>query len=193
MNNNYHINFQARLGKNITQNLRKEFDYNETQFLKYEKLFQKTFETQIDKNTIVDINKGRSLMFSHTLFPDIKYCKSHKLPKDKPLGQTLLNQCPKDVANGEFRLFELIISTAINKGKSFKNLFKISEKFKNDNSKASFQDLINIAIRIKKEKPKSKLDYWDFSCMRQKMMQEELQDPNSHLSTIIKNLGLSLN
>ena len=57
MKNGYNINFQARLGKNVTQSLRKEFGYNDTQFLKYENLFQKTFETKIDKNTVIDINK----------------------------------------------------------------------------------------------------------------------------------------
>ena len=44
--------FKAKLGKNITQTLRKEFEYNPVKLQKYEQLFQDTFKKNIDENTI---------------------------------------------------------------------------------------------------------------------------------------------
>jgi len=190
--NNSSTMFQAKLGKNITQTLRKEFEYNPAKLQKYEQLIQDTFNKNIDKNTILDINKENKLMFSHTLFPRIKFCQNYKLPQNEPLGKRILNQCSKTIANGEYNLFQLIISTSINKGKSFKMLFKLSEKLENSSSKKRFQDLLNIATRIKKENPKSKLTHNDFLTMQMKIMEEDLHTEGSELSNLIKNLGLSI-
>lgn len=184
--------FKAKLGKNITQTLRKEFEYNPVKLQKYEQLFQDTFKKNIDENTILDINKENKLMFSHTLFPRIKFCQNYKLPKNEPLGKSIINQCSRTIGNGEYNLFQLIISTSINNGKSFNKLFKLSEKLENDSSKKSFQNLLNIATRIKKENPKSKLTFNDFSSMQMKIMEEEMHTEGSELSNLIKNLGLSI-
>ena len=190
--NNSSTMFQAKLGKNITQTLRKEFEYNPAKLQKYEQLIQDTFNKNIDKNTILDINKENKLMFSHTLFPRIKFCQNYKLPKNEPLGKRIINQCSRTIGNGEYNLFQLIISTSINNGKSFNKLFKLSEKLENDSSKKSFQNLLNIATRIKKENPKSKLTFNDFSSMQMKIMEEEMHTEGSELSNLIKNLGLSI-
>ena len=91
--------FQAKLGKNLTQELKKEFKYNSTKLEKFEKIFQDAFKKNIDENTILDINKENKLMFSHSLFPRIKYCQNYKLPKDNFLGKRILNECAKTIAN----------------------------------------------------------------------------------------------
>lgn len=185
--------FQAKLGKNLTQELRKEFKYNSTKLEKFEKIFQDTFKKNIDENTILDINKENKLMFSHSLFPRIKYCQNYKLPKDNFLGKRILNECSKTIGNGEYNLFQLIISTSIKNGGSLKKLLKISKKIKNNTSKQRFQDLLNVANLIKKENPKSKLTHNDFANMEMKIMEEEMHREGSELSNLIKNLGFKLN
>ena len=183
------ISFQARLGKNILKKVSKEFEYDQNKVNKYSKLFENTFISNIDENTIVDINKNNYFVFNNSKCPNIKYqYKYSKLRVKTNIAKTLLNECSKIFANAENNLFKVIIGNYLRDGKNVQFLEDFANSaITNPKSKKNFLENLNIAKRIIKENPNSKLLKYEFDNMINKMMQEDAQNPESELYKIINN------
>lgn len=183
------ISFQAKLGKNILKKVSKEFEYDKNKVSKYSKLFENTFISNIDKNTIIDINKNDYFVFSNSKCPNIKYqYKYSKLMVKNNIAETLLNECSKIFVNAENNLFKVIIGNYLRLGKNVPFLEDFANSaISNPKSKKNFMENLNIAKRIMKENPNSKLLRYEFDYMINKIMQEEAQNPQSELYKIINN------
>ena len=57
---NNDISFRAKLGKNLLKQINKEFGHDKIRMNKYVQLFDDTFASNIDKETVIDINKKRN-------------------------------------------------------------------------------------------------------------------------------------
>lgn len=184
----YPPSFHAKLGNKLIKTVQKEFNNDSNKMRKFEKLFTDTYEKNLDPNTVVDINDKRNWIFSHTAFPNIKFCKKNFLNKDKSIAHNLITECTKVIGNGEFQLLRTIISKSANNGKNFDEIRKLSEKITNPKRKKDFLEEIAIAERIKKENPSSKLTLPEFTFMSNKIGTEKLQDPNSDLWELMHSL-----
>ncbi len=184
------ISFKARIGTNTIKSLKKEFNGDKTKIAKFEQLFQDTFAKNLDDNTIIDLDKSNNYIFSHTQFPKIKYKTNQKLVFKKSLSNSLIQECPKIFAGIENKMFRTIIARSIKNGKSFEQLEDIVQKiFKNEKSKKYFLQNMNIAKRIKKECPNSKLKDFEFDYMNIKIMEEEAKTPGTEMYNLIHNFG----
>ena len=183
--------FRAKLGKSIIKKLNKEFDYDKTRTDKYVRLFEDTFASNIDKETVIDINKNNNFVFSTNHFPNIKYQHSSKLKVDKSAAKTLINECSKIFSSGENDLFKIIISKYLNKDFRIQPLENIANNLINPSSKKHFLENLQIAERLKKENPKSALTREEFLYMQNKIMQEESETPGTKLYNLINNFDKS--
>ena len=68
--NNYNITFQAKPGSKLLKSVKKEFHGDKERTRKFAGLFEDTFTNNTDKNTVIDINKNKNLIFSNNLFPN---------------------------------------------------------------------------------------------------------------------------
>ena len=192
MNIQNNITFQAKPGANVLNIAKKEYGYTPERLEKFINLYKDTFIKNIDENTVVDLTADNKYIFSNELFPNIKYLSNVALEIKEDLLQSFVNECPKILARIEGYMFKDIISKSIFKGSSFENLAKIAEGIKNGGRKKEFLRNLNLAERIKKENPNSKLTPIEFDAMSCKLMQEEAETPGTPLyDTIHKIIELS--
>ena len=184
------LSFRAKLGKNIIKKINKEFNYDKTKTNKFTQLFEDTFVSTIDKETVVDINKNNNLIFSNNAFPDIKYQHTSKMRKTNDIAKTLINECSRTFGEGEADLFELIIIKYINKGKDIQNIRQLANNaIANLKSKECFLDNLKAAKRLKDEQPNSKLNKYNLNDMKIKIMQEEVETPGTKLYNLVNKLN----
>ena len=188
MNIQNNITFQAKPGANVLNIARKEYGYTTKRLEKFIKLYKDTFIKNIDENTVVDLTADNKYIFSNELFPDIKYFSNVALEIKENLLQSFVQECPKVLSRIEGAMFKDIISKSILKGSSFEDLAKTAEGIKNGDRKKEFLRNLNLAERIKKENPNSKLTPVEFDAMSCKMMQEEAEIPGTPLYEAINNL-----
>lgn len=184
----YNQSFTAIPGKHLLNYLAKnEFHSDKNKIKKFQTLFSKVFENITDQNTVIDIDKSKNLIFSHLLFPNIKYCYKNSPHKNKPLSQAILNECSKTIGRGEYLLFENIIRTELKNGNSIDNLrLVVNQKFSDPKR---FIKELSIAEKIKAENPHSELSTYEFSDMTMKIMKEFLDNHKDFsLSKIISGL-----
>ena len=178
--------FQAKLGKNIIKKINREFNYDKTRTDKYARLFEDTFASNIDIETVIDINKNNNFVFSSNHFPSIKYQYISKLRTNKNIAKILINECSKIFSSGENDLFKIIISKYLNKGYDIQKLKKIvNNLIINTSSKKHFLENLQIAERLKNENPNSALTKDEFLYMQNKIMQEEAETPGTELYNLI--------
>lgn len=184
------LSFHAKLGKNIIKKVNKEFNYDKTRTDKFAQLFEDTFVSNLDKETVVDINKNNHLIFSNNIFPDIKYQQSSKIRKPNDIAKTLINECSRTFGEGEANLFELIIIKYINKGKEIRNIKQLANNaITNLKSRECFLDNLKAAERLKKEQPNTKLNKYKLNDMEIKIMQEEAETPGTKLYNLVNKLN----
>ena len=186
------ISFRAKLGKNILKKVNKEFCGDKTRVEKYVQLFDDTFISNIDKETVVDINKNKNFVFSNNSFPDVKYQHYSKMKKTNSIAKALINECSKVFGGGEGSLFKIIICKYMNKGVEPQKLRQFADKvLTNAKSKESFLEKIKVAERIKKDYPDSKFSPDEFDYVQNVMMQEEAETPGTELYKLIHRLESS--
>jgi len=184
------ISFQAKVGKRLLRQVRKEFDNNEIKVEKFEKMFQDTFQRNVDENLVIDIDKNKNLVFSHLSIPNVKYASSKVRNGNQSIAKYVMNECSKTYGYGEYMLFKNIISKSHNKGKDIDEISKFEENLSNKNSKKSFLELIKVAKLIKKENPETKLTKDEFEIMSMKIVEEELKTLGTDLNNIMNNLSI---
>ncbi len=189
MNNQVNnISFGAKLGNNLMKKISKEFDYDQNKINKYSKLFEDTFVSNIDENTVVDVNKSGYFVFSNSKYPQIKYQYKNSKLRAKNIVKVLLNECSKTFSNAENNLYKVVIGYHLRHGKSVQFLENFANSaLINSKSKKNFLENLDIAKRIIKENPDSKLSKYDFDYMLNKMMQEEAKTPGTALYDLINN------
>lgn len=185
---NNNISFQAKLGNNILKKVNKEFCGDKLRVDKYVQLFEDTFASNIDKETVIDINKYDKLFFSHTAFPNVKYQNNSKVLVKNSFAKTLINECSRTFGGSERDLFKIIIIKYLNKGLGIQKLIQSADKISNPKSKESFFDSIKVAQRLEKEYPNSKITRKEFDYMQNIIMQEEVETPGTKLYELIHNL-----
>ncbi len=185
---NNDISFRAKLGKNVLKRVNKEFCGNKTRVEKYIQLFEDTFESNVDKETVVDINRNRIFIFSNNSFPDIKYQHSSKIKISGNIAKTLINECSRIFGSGEIDLFKLIIRKHLNNEKDTEKLKQLANKIRNPKSRAYFDEYVKIAERIKKEFPDSKFSREEFDYFQNIIMQEEANTPGTEMYKKVHNL-----
>lgn len=186
------MSFRAKLGKNILKKVNKEFCGDKTRVEKYAQLFDDTFASNIDKETVVDINKNNNFVFSNNNFSDVKYQYFSKMRETGSIAKTLINECSRVFGGGESSLFKIILCKYMNKGVEPQKLKQIADKvFTNTKSKESFSEKVKIAERIKKDYPDSKFTQDEFDYVQNIIMQEEAETPGTELYKLIKNLESS--
>ncbi len=176
--NNYNITFQAKPGSKLLKSVKKEFHGDKERTRKFAGLFEDTFTNNTDKNTVIDINKNKNLIFSNNLFPDMKYCYKTTLSSDKSLAQSMLNECPKTMARGEVALFRHIISKLFLKDKNFDKIDKIVQSV---NINPKFIENLSTAKKIIAENPTSELSSIEFDVMNMKTAEAELKEISTHI------------
>lgn len=183
------ISFRAKLGKNILKKINKEFNYDKTRTDKFTQLFEDAFVSNIDKETVVDINKNKNFVFSNNNFPDVKYQHSSKMRKTNDIAKTLINECSRTFGAGEANLFELIIIKYINKGNCVQKIQQLANNaITNLKSKDCFLENLKAAERLKEEQPNSKLNKYSLNDMKIKIMQEDAETPGTKIYDFIHNL-----
>ena len=185
---NNDISFHAKLGKNILKRVNKEFCGDKARIEKYIQLFHDTFESNIDKETVVDINKKRNFIFSNTNFPEVKYQHIFKMTETGSVARTLINECSRIFGSGEIDLFKLIIRKHLNNEKDTEKLKQLANKIRNPKSRAYFDEYVKIAERIKKEFPDSKFSREEFDYFQNIIMQEEANTPGTEMYKKVHNL-----
>ena len=182
------LSFRAKLGKNILKKIDKEFNYDKTKLDKYVQLFKDTFESNLDKETVVDINRNRNFVFSNNNFPDIKYQHSSKMKISESVAKTLINECSRIFGGGEIDLFKVVIRKHLNNGKDTEGLKQLANKIHNPKSREYFDEYIKVAERIKKEFPDSKISREEFDYIQNIIMQEEANTPGTEMYKKVHNL-----
>ena len=188
--NSFNISFQAKVGKNLINQAKKEFNYNQVKVDKFEKMVENTFKNNVDENFVIDIDKNKNLVFSHLALPSVKYMFKRAYSTNGSIALSVINECSKNVAYGEFMLFKNIISKLHKDGKNIDEISKFSENLERENSKTSFSKLISIAKMIKEENPKSRLTNDEFELMSMKKAEEEMKMDGTELNNLIKNLDI---
>ena len=81
INNNYNINFGAKLGPNLkTTLLKKEFGGDKSRLKKFEDVFEKTFNECLEENTVLEMTAKEEKVLSEVhdfLFQEIKFPELH--------------------------------------------------------------------------------------------------------------------
>ena len=173
VNNN--VSFQAKPGKRLLKKINKEFNNDTQKVNRYVQLFEDTFSPNLDKETIIDINKDNYLVFSNNNFPNTKYRFKSKLRSDKNIAQTLIKECPRDFSYAEGNLFKVIIKKCINSGIEIPAIRNKAEScFANPKRRDVFLEKLKVAERIKKEDPQSTLEMGEFDYMQNVITQEEM-------------------
>ena len=190
INQKNNISFQARVGKNLINQARKEFKYNQVKVDKFEKMVEDTFKNNVDENFVIDIDKNKNLLFSHLAMPSVKYMLKRAYNPNNLITLSVINECSKNVAYGQFMLFKNIISKLDKAGKDMNEISKFSENLMSENSKTSFSNLITVAKMIKEENPKSKLTNDEFELMSMKKAEEEMKIEGTELNNLINNLEI---
>lgn len=186
------VSFRAKLGKNILKRVNKEFCGDKTRVEKYVQLFDDTFASNIDKETVVDINKNKNFVFSNNHFPNIKYQHRSKMRETGSVAKTLINECSRIFGGGENSLFKIIICKYLNKGIAPQKMREFADKFfTNTKSKESFLEKIKVAERIKEEYPDTKFSKDEFDYVQNIILQEEAETPGTKLYELIKKIESS--
>ena len=156
-----HYTFQARPGKQLTKLIRREFGGDEAKITKFESLFDRVY-TDLDTNTIIDIDKNERYVFSNSSFPDISYCYGRKLVP-KPLTEVVIAECPKTFAYGQLLLFRNIVKILSERKISLEEIEKMGfERITNQKASKTFMKTIKTAKWIKENMSKTKLNQVDF-------------------------------
>lgn len=184
------ISFQARAGKNVLKIVKKEFNGDKIRTAKFEQLFEDTFAKNLDENTIIDLDKNNKYIFSHPAFPKIKHKSPEKPVFKKSFANSLLTECPKILGSIEIKMLRTIIAKSIKSGRSFEDLENFAQKiFKNEKSKENFLENLNLAKRIKKEYPKSKLKDFEFDYMLNVVLEEQANTTGTEMYNLVHNFG----
>ena len=184
------ISFQAKVGENALKIVQKEFDGDMSRVKKFEQLFEDTFVKNLDKDTIVDLDKDNKYVFSHAGFPKIRYTSCAGYIFKKSVSNSLLQECPKTLAYIEEEMIRTIVSQSIKSGMSFEKLENLGRKvFSNEKTKNCFYENIYLAKRIKQEFPKSELRDFEFAYMQTLVMEEEAETPGTELYNLLHNFG----
>ena len=171
------IRFEARLGPNLRQYLLvNEFGGNVSKVEKFERIFDKTFSENMDKNTVIERKPNGKFFLFHPNFNGIKIPLKISIKEGKTLAQHLLNECSVAYGRAEYVMFQRFIAARVKKGESLDVIDK-SSKFLGRKRKPYFTDLIETAKRILAENPKSELDELDFSNMINIQMREIIETP----------------
>lgn len=182
------LSFRAKLGKNIVKRINKEFCGDKVRVEKYIQLFDDTFALNIDKETVIDINKSKNFVFSNNNFPNVKYQHSSKMRETGSIAKALINECSKIFGGGESSLFKIILCKYMKEGIELQKVRKFADKvFTNTKSKESFLEKIKIAERIRKDYPNSKFSQDEFDYVQNIIMQEEAKTPGTKLYDLIHN------
>ena len=176
--NNYNIIFQAKPGSKLLKSVKKEFHGDIERTRKFSGLFEDTFTNNTDKNTVIDIDRNKNLIFSNESFPDIKYCYKTTLSSDKSLAKSMLKECPKTMARGEVSLFRHIISKMFLKDKNFN---KIDTIVQHVSPNPKFIEILSTAKKIIAENPASKLSSIEFDVMNMKTAEAKLKEISTHI------------
>ena len=144
------LSFRAKLGKNIIKKINKEFNYDKIRTDKFAQLFEDTFVSNLDKETVVDINKKRNFIFSNTNFPEVKYQHIFKITETGSVARTLINECSRLFGEGENSLFKVIIGKYLSNGKSPEELKELAKNIITPKSKKSFLEKFKVAERMSK-------------------------------------------
>ena len=184
------ISFRAKVGENALKIVKKEFDGDMSRVKKFEQLFEDTFVKNIDKDTVVDLDKNNKYVFSHVGFLQIPYESTESYIFKKSVSNSLLQECPKTLANIENKMLRAIISKSIKSGMSFEKLENLGRKvFSNEKTKNRFSENIYLAKRIKEKFPKSELRDFEFDYMQTLVMEEEAETQGTELYNLVHNFG----
>lgn len=184
------ISFQARVGKNALKIVKNECNGDKKRTAKFERLFEDTFTKNLDENTVVDLDKNNNYVFSHSFFPKIKHKSTQNMTFKKSFANSLLQECPKTLGNIETKMFRTIIAKSIKTGKTFDELENFAQKIlKNEKSREYFLENLNLAKRIKKEYPKSKLKDFEFDYMMNIVLEEQANTPGTEMYNLVHNFG----
>lgn len=163
------ISFQATPGKNLIKKVTREFNGSADKTDKFITLFEKAFKTNLDSNTIVDINKNYDYILSNTNFPNIKYCIHSYISSNQLTAKRVLNECSKTFTHGEVSLFRNIIAKSYKKTKS---LNVIIARTQNTKINQRFFRQLALAEKIIDRNPDSKLSNIEFDSLE---MEESTQ------------------
>lgn len=180
------ISFQAKVGKNLLKTVRSDFNYDQCRVDKFVRLVEDTFQNNVDENFVIDIDKNKNFVFSHLAEPTVKYSRKTYYNANTPIAYSIITECSKNIANGEFMLFKNIISHFYNKGKSLDEILEFGKNLTRDKSKESFSNLVNVSKKIKEENPQSKLKLYEFDMIELKIAEEEIQTEGTDLNKMIK-------
>ncbi|MDE6138723.1 MAG: hypothetical protein K2F57_04555 [Candidatus Gastranaerophilales bacterium] len=110
----YEFAFTAMPGKHLIKYLSKnEFKADKFKIMRFENLFSDAYSNITDHNTVIDIDKKNNLIFSHLVFPNVKYCSKDSRSKEKMSARSILNECSKTIATGESVLFQQIVKKEV--------------------------------------------------------------------------------
>lgn len=187
---NSNISFQAKVGKNALKIVKKEFNSDMKRVKKFEQLYDDTFAKNLDKDTVVDLDKNNKYVFSHAGFPQIPYKSPESFTFKKSVWNSLLQECQITLVNIENKMLRTIISKSIKSGMSFEQLENYGYKvFSSEKTKNRFSENIYLAKRIKQKFPKSELRDFEFDNMSILVMEEEAETQGTELYNLVHHFG----
>ncbi len=184
------ISFQARVGKNALKIVKNECHGDKNSVAKFQRLFEDTFAKNLDENTVVDLDKNNNYVFSHSFYPKIRHKSLKNMVFKKSFANSLIQECPKTLRSIETKMFRTIIAKSIKSGKTFDELENFAQIIlKNEKSREYFLENLNLAKRIKKEYPKSKLKDFEFDYMMNVVLEEQANIPGTEMYNLVHNFG----
>lgn len=176
------ISFGAIPGAEILRRVSKECSGEETRVKKFITIFDKTFIDDLDKNTVVDVDRQERFIFSHKSYPNILYESKEKLDKGRgnDFQSAIIMACPVTLKKLEHKMIREIIAESINSGIDFQKLEQsVEANIQNSGTKNYFLNNIKIAQRIKENNPKSKLTFNEFDEMEMIIFNELSETPGT--------------
>lgn len=155
---------------------------DETRINKFQDNFHKTFDNNLDENTVVDVDEKEQYVFYHLKFPDIFYKSDRILDRGRgnDFQSAVIMACPEVLKSVEYKMIRTIIAESVKSGISFDDLNKMADSnIQNKKVKKYFLDDINIARRIKEENPESNLTLEDFEVMEMIIFNERAETPGT--------------
>ena len=172
----------AKPGAEVMRRVRIDCNSDETRINKFLNNFHKTFDNNLDENTVVDVDKKEQYVFSHLKFPGIFYKSDRILDRGRgnDFQSAVIMACPAVLESVEHKMIRTIIAESVKSGISFDTINKTADSnIKNKELKKYFLDNINIARRIKAENPESNLTLEEFDVMEMIIFEELAETPGT--------------
>ena len=172
---NFYTNtsFCAVPGKNLLEQVNREFNGDSARMKKFKDLFDITYADTVEKNTVIDIDENQNYVLYNLNFPMVEYKPKYYPREEKTIAETIITECPRTFGSGEELLFQEIIRKSLKDGITLEELeYTVKKLIPERKGQQKFLGVIKCAKIIQSESPESELTEAEFEIAANKILQE---------------------